>query len=258
MLPILVAVYYYTVVVLSLLLFFWPVLLLFLVTWPFDRKLWVLHRVSCWWGMFYVWTHPYWSVRVEGRELLDDGEARILCPNHQSMLDIFVLYFLHRHFKWVSKIENFRIPLGGWVMALNRYVALRRGDRASIKQMFEDCQVHLERGSSVLIFPEGTRSEDGQLQGFQGGAFTLAVRKNVAVQPIVVEGSHRAIPKGKLIARERTRVRVKVLPPIYPEGRGPKQLMQECRTAIREELARLRGVSPDEVDKLTSSSVPVP
>ena len=63
-----------------------------------------------------------------------------MVANHLSLLDILVLFRLFRHFKWVSKIENFRIPCIGWNMSLNRYIKLRRGDRESIVQMMEACE----------------------------------------------------------------------------------------------------------------------
>ncbi|PIE25449.1 MAG: 1-acyl-sn-glycerol-3-phosphate acyltransferase [Planctomycetota bacterium] len=257
MLPILVAVYYWIVVVLSLVGFFLPALLIFLLTWPFDRRLWVMQRISCWWGMFYVITHPYWSVEIEGRELFDDSVGTVLCPNHQSLLDILVLYYLKKHFKWVSKVENFRLPFAGWVMSLNRYVVLRRGDRKSVKKMFEDCQRHLGQGSSVLIFPEGTRSQDGRLQGFQNGAFTLAKRTGSKIQPIVVEGTANAVPKGKLISRKPVRIRIKVLAALDPKEYSAKELLQECRSRILSELAGMRGVSEAEVDGLNPDPAPV-
>ena len=69
-----------------------------------------------------------------------------MVANHQSLLDILVLFRLFAHFKWVSKIENFRVPLIGWNMSLNRYIQLKRGDKASILQMFEHCRRTLARG----------------------------------------------------------------------------------------------------------------
>jgi 1-acyl-sn-glycerol-3-phosphate acyltransferase len=90
------------------------------------------------------------------------------------LLDILVLFRIYKHFKWVSKIENFRLPCIGWNMRLNRYIPLRRGDRESVRQMMDACETTLRAGSSIMMFPEGTRSKNGVLQPFKTGAFELA------------------------------------------------------------------------------------
>ena len=93
--------------------------------------------------------------------------AYVMVANHQSLLDILVLFRLFVHFKWVSKIENFRVPCIGWNMSLNRYIKLRRGDRESVEQMMAACERTLAEGNSIMMFPEGTRSPDGRLQAVQ-------------------------------------------------------------------------------------------
>src|SRR5262245_66447386 len=95
------------------------------VTRPFDRRLRALHLFTCFWASLYTWTNPAWRVHIDGREKIRRGEAYVMVANHQSLLDILVLFRLFVHFKWVSKIENFRIPLIGWNMRLNRYIPLR-------------------------------------------------------------------------------------------------------------------------------------
>ena len=82
------------------------------------------------------------------------------------------------------KIENFRLPSIGWNMTLNRYIPLRRGDRNSVAQMFDACRKTLASGSSILMFPEGTRSRTGELQAFKTGAFDLALGAKVPVLPL--------------------------------------------------------------------------
>ena len=98
--------------------------------WPWIRRQ-SAGRVSvtCFWGSLYTWFNPAWPVKVVGREKIDPNETYVMVANHQSLLDIFVLFRLFRHFKWVSKIENFNIPCVGWNMRLNGYIELRRGDR---------------------------------------------------------------------------------------------------------------------------------
>jgi 1-acyl-sn-glycerol-3-phosphate acyltransferase len=196
---------------LSSILLFPVAVLLWAVTAPFDRRLVLLHRFTCFWASLYTWLNPAWRVEVHGREKIRRDAAYVIVANHQSLLDILVLFRLFVHFKWVSKIENFRVPCIGWNMSLNRYIKLRRGSRESVAQMMRDCERTLAEGSSVMIFPEGTRSRDGRLQAFKPGAFTLAQRARTAILPIVVEGTARALPKRGFVLQGRHAIRVRVL-----------------------------------------------
>jgi 1-acyl-sn-glycerol-3-phosphate acyltransferase len=181
------------------------------LTAPFDRRLVVLHRFTCFWASLYTWLNPAWRVRVSGREKIRPGAAYVMIANHQSFVDILVLFRLFTHFKWVSKIEMFRLPCIGWNMYLNRYIPLRRGDSHSITRMMAACERTLAEGSSVLLFPEGTRSADGHLKQFKHGAFTLAKRARVPLLPIVVQGTAGALPKHGFVLRGRHAIRIRVL-----------------------------------------------
>ncbi|HOE79860.1 MAG TPA: lysophospholipid acyltransferase family protein [Smithellaceae bacterium] len=170
-------------------------LILRLVTYPFDRRLRLLHLFTCFWASIYTWIMPPWRIRIEGREHVRKNATYMVVSNHQSQLDILVAFRLFFHYKWVSKVEMFRIPLIGWNMMLNRYIRLKRGDRKSVEQMLRACEVHLDEGSSVFMFPEGTRSPDGEVKVFKPGAFQLALEKKVPVLPIVISGTNKALPK---------------------------------------------------------------
>jgi 1-acyl-sn-glycerol-3-phosphate acyltransferase len=196
---------------LSSILLFPVAVLLWAVTAPFDRRLVLLHRFTCFWASLYTWLNPVWRVEVQGREKIRRDAAYVIVANHQSLLDILVLFRLFVHFKWVSKIENFRVPCIGWNMSLNRYIKLQRGSRESVARMMRDCERTLAEGSSVMIFPEGTRSRDGCLQAFKPGAFTIAQRARAAILPIVVEGTARALPKRGFVLQGRHSIRVRVL-----------------------------------------------
>jgi len=196
---------------LSSILLFPVAVLLWAATAPFDRRRVLLHRFTCFWASLYTWLNPAWRVEVHGREKIRRDAAYVIVANHQSLLDILVLFRLFVHFKWVSKIENFRVPCIGWNMSLNRYIKLQRGSRESVTQMMLECERTLAEGSSVMIFPEGTRSRDGCLQAFKPGAFTIAQRARAAILPIVVEGTARALPKRGFVLQGRHAIRVRVL-----------------------------------------------
>ena len=184
------------------------------LTAPFDRRLRALHQFTCFWASLYTWLNPVWQVEVVGREKIARDEAYVMVANHLSLLDILVLFRLFAHFKWVSKIENFRIPCIGWNMRLNRYIPLRRGDRASIVRMIKRCRETLEEGSSVLLFPEGTRSPSGRMRDFKPGAFEIALTAKRPILPIAVEGTARALPKRGFVLQGRHPIRVTVLDPL--------------------------------------------
>ncbi len=192
-------------------------LLCWALTLPFDRRKVILHRLTCFWASLYTWLNPAWPVKVVGREKIDPDETYVMVANHQSLLDILVLFRLFRHFKWVSKIENFRIPFIGWNMRLNDYIQLKRGDRSSVAVMLRTCRENLAAGNSIMMFPEGTRSPTGKLRGFKTGAFNLAKDAKRPLLPIVVHGTASALPKRGVILRGRHRIMIEVLDPIaYP------------------------------------------
>ena len=200
--------------VVSSLLCFPVAVVIWAVTAPFDRRRAVLHQFTCFWGSLYTWLNPAWPVTIEGREHIRRDATYVMVANHQSLLDILVLFRLFAHFKWVAKIELFTIPCIGWNMSLNRYVQLRRGDPESIARMMRTCEERLAEGSSVMLFPEGTRSADGRLKPFKHGAFTLAKHASAPVLPIVVEGTADALPKRGFVLQGRHHIRVRVLPEI--------------------------------------------
>ncbi|WAS98579.1 lysophospholipid acyltransferase family protein [Nannocystis punicea] len=247
--------------VLSQPLWFTGALLITALTAPFDRRRALLHRYTCVWGGHYALLMPGWDVRVEGREHIAPGGVYVLCSNHQSHVDTLVLFTLFRHFKWVAKTSVFRVPFIGWNMTLNRYVALRRGDTASIAAMLRCCRENLDAGSSVFMFPEGTRSRDGRIQGFKHGAFSLAAEAGAPIVPIVLDGTSAALPKSSWrigLDRARLPIRVQVLPPValsdLGAGAGAAELRAEVRARMLAGLAAMRGVTVAEVDGAAGAS----
>jgi 1-acyl-sn-glycerol-3-phosphate acyltransferase len=157
-----------------------------------------------------------------------------MVANHQSLLDILVLFRLFVHFKWVSKIENFRIPFIGWNMRLNRYIQLVRGDKQSIGAMMSACSRALDEGNSIMMFPEGTRSPDGRLRAFKHGAFTLAQGSGCAILPILLDGTADALPKRGFVLQGRHAIRVRVLDEIPHE-----KIKDRPVEAVSEEVWRI-------------------
>lgn len=232
-------------------------LVLWAVTAPFDRRLRALHLYACAWASLYTYVFPYWTVQVRGRERIRNDAAYVLVANHQSLLDILVLFRLYKHYKWVSKVEIFRVPFVGWNMTLNRYIAIRRGDRTDATRMMDACGAALTSGSSVMIFPEGTRSPTGAIRDFRHGAFTLAFRHHVPILPIIVDGTLDALPKYGLTLRERADIVIQVLEPVDPAGFADADALRlHVHGVMIDALADLRiarGTEPPEQHAVAAS-----
>ena len=208
---------------------------------PFDRRRRGLHLFTSFWASLYTWLNPAWPVTIEGRERLLRDRACVMVANHLSLLDILVLFRLFSHFKWVSKIENFRVPVIGWNMRLNGYIPLVRGNKASVVQMMRRCERTLTEGSSIMMFPEGTRSPSGRLRHFMTGAFEIALRSKCPIQPLVISGTADALPKRGFLLQGRHPIRVEVLEAIDPkqfEGADAEQLAHFVHDRIAERLER--------------------
>ena len=202
---------FFVAIIVTSIFYYVIALFIWLVTLPFDRRLRILHLYTCFWGAFYTYIMPAWPVKVEGRNKRRRDATYVMVSNHQSQLDILVLFRLYRHFKWVSKSEIFRIPLIGWNMVMNRYIKLRRGDKKSVAQMMSDSEDALAGGSSVFIFPEGTRSPDGRMKKFKPGAFILALKMKLPILPVIVEGTRQALPKYSVNFHGKHPIKVRVL-----------------------------------------------
>lgn len=242
-------------------------LCVWLVTRPFDPLGRVQHLYSCAWAQLYFWVNPFWQLRIEGREKLPWKGAAVLVSSHESLGDILALFGLYRPYKWVSKASVFRVPFVGWNMRLNGYVPLVRGDKQSILRMMDACRRWLDRQVPVMIFPEGTRSEDGTKVGpFKDGAFRLAIDAGCPVYPIVVHGTSRSLPKHGFVIRENARCVVRVLDPVDPKpfGDDVSALRDHVRALIVDAKDRLvrederREKAPAPSSQRVESSPPGP
>jgi 1-acyl-sn-glycerol-3-phosphate acyltransferase len=206
------------------------------VTAPFDRRKVALHQFTCLWASLYTWLNPAWPVTVTGRQNIPRDVACVMVANHLSLLDILVMFRLRTHFKWVSKAENFKVPFIGWNMKLNRYIELKRGNRASVLQMMRTTERTIDGGNSIMMFPEGTRSPSGRLRSFKPGAFELALRCKVPILPIVIQGTHDALPKAGFVLQGKHPISLEVLKPI-PYEEFSEMKAEEISHEVRELIA---------------------
>jgi 1-acyl-sn-glycerol-3-phosphate acyltransferase len=181
------------------------------------------------------------SVTMSGIDLLEQGHTYIFAANHQSQFDIFVLQgYLGYDFRWLVKMELFRIPVFGKAMEVAGYIPVdRTHGRKALKSLDEAAQ-RIADGTSVAVFPEGTRSPDGKLGQFKAGAILLAIKAGVPVVPVAITGTHQVLPKGRLLVRPG-RVEIRVGVPIAASDYTVKQ-KQELAERLQAEVAALLEV----------------
>lgn len=207
-----------TIIAVTFPFFYIGALTIWLLTVWWDKRLVILQQYTCFWGSFYTWIMPLWRIKIDGRKNIRRGAKYVVVSNHQSQLDILINFRLFFHYKIVSKTEMFKVPFMGWNMTLNRYIMLKRGDKESIAEMMDNCERTLAEGSSVLLYPEGTRSKDGKIQPFKTGAFSLAKKMKVPILPVIINGTGAALPKYTMETSKISHIHERVLEEIPYES----------------------------------------
>ena len=206
----------------------------------FDRNQRISYRFTNLWGWVILGANPFWRIRITGKNHIKQNQGFVLVANHASLADIICLYCLGKHFKWLAKESLFKIPVFGWAMSLMNYIPLERGKHGSIRDSFELARQWLDKDVPVLVFPEGTRSKSGKLSEFKNGAFKLALLSGKPIIPIVIQGTGKALTKGRISMDAKVRGSVKVLAPIEMNGYRPdeyEKLRQDVWELMSRELA---------------------
>ena len=215
-----------------------------IVCYPFDKRRRVVHEISRWLCFFWWYAPLTWRRRIEGLENVDKNKPYVIVINHNSMVDIISLYFIRLNFRWVSKREVFRIPFIGPMLWMHGDIAIERGRATeSMKKVIRDGKMWLDRGVSVAIFPEGTRSKDGEIQRFKGGAFVLAKEAGVDILPVVMDGTTKIFKPRSIFFNWKHLLTLKVLAPIPAEkvaATDAGDLAKEVQEMMTETLAEIR------------------
>jgi 1-acyl-sn-glycerol-3-phosphate acyltransferase len=199
-----------------------------------------------------AWMLACCGVRVEVEGLENLSEPVVLMSNHQSVFDIAGLIHSFPHeWKFVAKKELIWIPFFGWALACADQIIIDRSNREKAVASLRRAAERVRGGANVIIFPEGTRSQEATLGEFKSGGFHLALEAGVPVVPVSVSGSRRITPKHSLRI-ERGVIRVHYGKPIATAGLGVEDrgaLKQTVREAILAgfdpELQGLGGPGPD-------------
>jgi 1-acyl-sn-glycerol-3-phosphate acyltransferase len=183
----------------------------------FDASGNLSHLAARLWGKIQVWTTGT-IVTVQGLENINPLKSYILVSNHQSFFDIFsLLGYLPLQFRWIAKAELFRVPVLGWGMSRTGYIPIERDSpKKAYRSMLQGAE-KIRQGTSVLIFPEGTRSPDGNLQPFKKGVFLIALKSQAPILPVTIRGT-RSIMRKNDWRTYPGNVRIIISPPIETAG----------------------------------------
>ena len=155
--------------------------------------------LAAWWARSICFVGGV-SVSVTGTKNLDSGKPYIFAANHQSQFDILTLQgFLGLDFRWLAKKELFQVPIWGPAMRRAGYIPIDRSHGRKALKSLDEAAKKIAAGTSVIIFPEGTRSKDGKLHDFKAGAMVLAIKSGVDIVPVAIKGTYEILPKGKLL-----------------------------------------------------------
>ena len=173
-------------------------------------------------------------VEVRGREYLPSSSAPcVVVANHQSAYDIFVLNaYIGIPFKWVMKSELRRLPLVGRACEASGFIFVDETRVSSITHTIEDAKRVLATGSSIFIFPEGSRTETGRIARFKKGAFVMASELDVPILPVTIDGAFEVLRRGTYLPH-RHRIVLTIHPAFHisEQGTPPAHIPASARLA---------------------------
>ena len=155
----------------------------------FDHRFWGYWPGMIWGRLFYlIFLIP---LKVDGKENIKKGQSYVIAPNHQSYWDAFLIYgYIGIKFKWMMKKELGRIPFVGWACYMAGCIFIDRSSRNSAKESIRKAESKLRNGMSVVIFPEGTRTPDGEMGKFKRGAFLISEELQLPILPVTIDGNY--------------------------------------------------------------------
>lgn len=233
--------------------FLFPFALLAAILHPKSGGMWVARDI---WAPFLLWVARS-KLRVYGQENVDPDRPTVYVANHQSAFDIPVLVMaVPTNFRYVAKSQLRWVPVLGWFLWIAGHVFVDRGNRQKAISSLDNAAARIRRGTSIMIYPEGTRSPDGRILPFKKGPFALALKAGVAVVPITIEGTARLMPKNSWKINLGQDIRVRIGKPINASQYGPNErerLMRDVRNVIIAQSLELGGKGGDKDDVVAAT-----
>src|SRR5512141_1809995 len=213
---------------LAMAVFFFTSLPVMILTRSGAMPIWFGRRA---WGPWGLWLAGA-RTEVEPMPALPEGPL-IFASNHESALDIWVVFkVLPRSFRFVAKQELFRLPVFGWYMRLGEHIPVDRGSHVHAVQSLRRAGEAVRAGTSLVVFPEGTRSKDGRILPFKKVPFFVAMEAGVPVVPVAISGSGRVTPKSVIAVVPGT-IRVAIGEAVDPHAfRDKEALLAEVRQRV--------------------------
>ncbi|WP_294348062.1 lysophospholipid acyltransferase family protein [Prosthecochloris sp.] len=200
------------------------------------------HRMAAWWGRFCARLMGI-SIEITGEKRYDPNTNYLIVSNHAGMADIpLILGAIHLNMRFVAKEELGKIPIFGWAIKQAGYVLIKRGqNKEALKSLLKASEV-LKNGRSVHIFPEGTRSETGEIKPFKRGAFMIAQKAHTPILPVTIIGSNRITPK-KSLRISKSNVKLIIGEPIETKDKNAQELQDITYSAITSSMKRYKTVA---------------
>ncbi len=203
---------------------------------------WIPPRGSWTFAVARIWSRGLLAagavrVRAEADPALDPRASYVFLANHQSLFDIpAVIATSPGELRMLAKRSLFKIPVFGWAIAAGGYIPVDREDRSTARRSFAEAAARLRAGTSILLFPEGTRSLTDEVLPFQRGGFLLALKSGLPIVPVGISGTRAVQPRRSLTIRPGTAV-VRYGAPIDIAGFGVRrkgELVEEVRRRVAE------------------------
>ncbi len=183
---------------------------------------------------------PMW-VKTHGLENIDRKQSYVVVSNHQSHFDIFVVYgWLFMDLKWVMKQELRKVPFIGWACDKLDFIYVDRSDNQKAIESINAAKSKIVNGTSIMFFPEGTRSKNGEIGRFKKGAFKVAMDLNLPILPMTVKGTRKILPSGSFNLLPG-KAELVVHKPFSLNGVSESELpgvIEQCRETIVNEFYR--------------------
>ena len=183
-----------------------------------------------------------WRLHVSGADRIRPGQVYIVVANHQSLADVPLMCYLRIDAKWLAKVELFRFPVTGILLRMAGDIPVDRSVQRKAGQALVRAARAVRSGVSLVFYPEGSRSRDGSIQPFNDGPFRLAVREQIPLLPLVIDGSGNALPRNSFLFGPALDIYLRVLEPVSVQpGMNAAELRDRVREMMIRELERMRA-----------------